>query len=249
MRWSCGQSGSDTLEVDGTMTGGIVGVSGVHLYKRGVLAGSVPESGEATQEINFVLGAIQTDNNDNYQYMRGTIRKILIVKRRLSDEEQAEIFLNIKNCGKPSGELLDNWTFDCGVAGWFYNPNYPAIITDNNDGSVHLKSTSQFGSLRPLKHQFPSDKYIFNIEVKNVVGSGKISVRSSSGWHNIATFTDGGKVIATYEGVITDINIGANNDDTFECDFLSCSLKVYDERVVKDGEEVTYNNEQVVYNI
>jgi hypothetical protein len=95
IRWSCGASGSDTLEVSGAMTDGVIGVSGVHLYKNGTLVGSVPESGEAMQDINFVLGAIQTDNNDNYQYMKGTIKKILIVKRRLTDAEQAEIYANI----------------------------------------------------------------------------------------------------------------------------------------------------------
>jgi hypothetical protein len=140
VRWSCGQPGSDTIEVSGAMTDGIIGVSGVNLYKEGSLVGSVPESGEAVQDIQFVLGAIQTDNHPNTQYMRGTVKRIILVKRRLTDKEQAQITLNMKNCDKPSGQLLDNFEFDCGKTGWYYHPSYPAVITDNGDGSVHLKS-------------------------------------------------------------------------------------------------------------
>jgi hypothetical protein len=89
------------------MANGVIGVSGVHLYTNGTLVGSVPESGEATQDINFVLGAIQTDNQANIQYMKGTIKKILIVKRRLTDAEQTEIYANMtENVVTYNGEIV-----------------------------------------------------------------------------------------------------------------------------------------------
>jgi hypothetical protein len=249
MRWSCGQPGSDTVEVDGTMTGGIVGVSGVHLYKRGELVGSVPESGEAFQELNFVLGAIQTDNNPNTQYMRGTIRKILIVKRRLTDEEQMRIFTKIKECEGDEGELLINPSFKCGLTGWTHNPSYPATLTDNGDGSIHLKSESQYGSVVPVFDEFPNATYTIRIKVSNVSGNGKISYRRGNNqWVTVVTYTEDGTYEATFTDDIIEINVGANNDDTFEADYEYISLKQtgptvqFEPLTTENGEVLTTEN-------
>ena len=77
------------------------------------------------------------------------------------------------SCPKPAGELLYNWSFDCGTSGWHFDPNYPAIITDNGDGSIHIVANSNYGSVVPNKQIFPIDEYVLEIEVANVVGNGK----------------------------------------------------------------------------
>jgi hypothetical protein len=226
LRWSCGPSGSATLEVPGTMTDGVIGVSGVYLYKNGELVGNVPEVGEARQAINFILGAIQTDNQANYQYMRGTIRKILIVKRRLTNQEQMKIFTRIKGCSGSKNELLINSSFDCGLIGWGYNSSYPATLTDNGDGSVDLKSESAYGSLVPDFDVFPAATYTIKIKVRNVSGKGKISYRKGNNqWATVVTYDTDGEYEATFTSDIKDINVGANNDSTFEADYEYISLK------------------------
>jgi hypothetical protein len=81
-------------------------------------------------------------------------------------------------CLPKDGELLYNFTFLCGTKGWTYNPLYPSEITDNGDGSVHLKSTTVYGSITPEKTAFPNNRYIIEFKVRNVVGSGKSSIKA-----------------------------------------------------------------------
>jgi hypothetical protein len=130
-------------------------------------------------------------------------------------------------CPKPQDELLNNWTFDCGVRSWHFDPNYPATITDNGDGSVHLVTNSNYGSVVPDKQIFPTETYVLEIEVANVVGNGKMSIRNQANqWHNLEYFTADGIYTVEYTGNIKDIHCGASNDTNFSCDFLSYSLKV-----------------------
>jgi hypothetical protein len=133
-----------------------------------------------------------------------------------------------KVCYKPSDELLTNPSFDCGLDGWGFDTNYPATLTDNDDGSIHLKSESNFGSVVPNNAIF-NDKveYQLSITVANVKGNGKMSIRNSANtWFNLETFTTDGTYSTTYTGNIITIHCGADSDASFECDFLDYSLKV-----------------------
>jgi hypothetical protein len=132
-------------------------------------------------------------------------------------------------CGSPREELLFNYSFDCGLNGWGNDPNYPATLTDNGDGSIHIKANSNYGSVVPDNQIFPTETYVLEIEVANVVGNGKMSIRNQANtWFNLEYFTVDGTYTVEYTGNIKDIHCGASNDATFECDFLSYSLKVKD---------------------
>jgi hypothetical protein len=149
-----------------------------------------------------------------------------------------------KGCPATGKELLDNWTFTCGLKGWHFDPNYTAILTDNKDGSIRLVTTSNYGSVVPDKQIFPAETYILEIEVANVVGNGKMSIRNQANtWHNLKYFDTDGIYAVEYTGDIKDIHCGASDDTTFKCDFLSYSLK----KKVTVTSNVTHNNQQVEY--
>jgi hypothetical protein len=128
-------------------------------------------------------------------------------------------------CINPPGELLYNWTFECGVLGWGHAPAYPATITDNGNGSIHLRTNSRYGSVVPDNDVFGHGEYVLEIVLESVRGNGKMSIRDpANNWHNITYFSSDGIHIAKYTGAIKDIHCGASNDATFKCDFLSYSL-------------------------
>ena len=136
-------------------------------------------------------------------------------------------FTSNKRCFRPQGELLYNYTFDCGLKGWHFDSNYPATLTDNGDGSIHIVANSNYGSVVPNNQVFPSETYVLEIEVQNVSGNGKMSIRNQANqWHNLEYFTGDGIYTVEYTGNIKDIHCGADNDANFSCDFLSYSLKV-----------------------
>ena len=97
LRWTCGHPDtSSTIEIANSLTPtGIVGVSGPNVYKNGAKIGEIAGTTSAIVDTNFIIGCITTDGNNNTQFMRGTIRKVLIVKRRLTDAEHSEIYANI----------------------------------------------------------------------------------------------------------------------------------------------------------
>ena len=130
-------------------------------------------------------------------------------------------------CDPKGGELLYNTNFYCGLSGWHFDPNYTAELTDNGNGSIHLKATSNYGSVVPDNQNYPNDTYILKIEVANVQGNGKMSIRNTANtWFNLLYFTTPGTYSVEYTGSIKDIHCGASNDTDFECDFLSYSLKI-----------------------
>jgi hypothetical protein len=76
-----------------------------------------------------------------------------------------------------------------------------------------------------MSNQHPNGTYTLEISVRNVVGSGKASVRQgNNAWTNLFTFDSDGTYSGTYTGEIRDINVGANGDTTFEADFDYVSL-------------------------
>jgi len=122
---------------------------------------------------------------------------------------------------------------------WGHDAKYPATVTDNGDGSIHLKSDSDFGSVVPARALFPRKKWIIKCEVENIVGNGKISYRNQAGvWFNNQFTTDGVHEFA-FENTIKEIHIGADSDPTFECDFKFISLRENDTR---HGQHRTHNN-------
>jgi len=133
----------------------------------------------------------------------------------------------VDECRGTNGELLYNYSFDCGIKGWGFDPSYPATITDNGDGSLHLKTNSNFGSLVPNKDDFGNSNYILECEVKNIIGNGKMSIRDSGGaWHNFS-FTTNGIHTFFYDGDIREIHCGADGDTTYEADYEYISLRKY----------------------
>jgi hypothetical protein len=129
-------------------------------------------------------------------------------------------------CASPYPELLYNWTFDCGLIGWHFSPSYSAILKDNGDGSINLEATSKYGSVIPDDQVYPYGSYRLTVEVDNVSGNGKMSIRNQGNvWFNLLYFTAPGVYTVTYTGDIKEIHCGASNDEHFKCDFLSYSLK------------------------
>ena len=146
----------------------------------------------------------------------------------------------------PSGdEYLYNFSFECGVSGWDNAPIYPATITDNGDGSLHLKTDSNWGSLVPNKGTYPANDWIIEVKFRNQIGNGKISFRRPNGtWVSTPTIGDGVHQSAVFSGEIREIHVGADDDITYEADYEYISLKVnVAEKLTTDsGETLTTDN-------
>ena len=97
LRWTCGHPDTAlTIEIANALTPtGVIGTSGPVLYKDGSNIGSITGTTSAPLDTNFIVGCITTDGTNNTQFMRGTIKKVLLVRRRLTDSEQAQIYSNI----------------------------------------------------------------------------------------------------------------------------------------------------------
>ena len=129
-------------------------------------------------------------------------------------------------CSHPQGEFLNNWTFSCGLKGWQEDPNYPATITDNGDGSVHIEAIDQWGSLQPISHSFPAGDYTVRIGVANMTGNGKFSYRIGSTWHTHSPLTPGENIFSfTASDEINNFVVGADADTNFVADIMYVSLR------------------------
>jgi len=132
------------------------------------------------------------------------------------------------NCDATGTQLIDNHTFDCGVENWTSDPTYPATITDNGDGSLHVVADTAYGSLVPdffVSDSLPDGSYDLTVDVRNITGVGKASIRDDGGtWHSQA-LVDGNNVFP-YTGTISTINVGADNDASFVADFELIGLEV-----------------------
>jgi hypothetical protein len=148
-----------------------------------------------------------------------------------------------------SGEFLANWSFNCGTYGWGFSPAYPATITDNGDGSLHLVTNSNYGSLVPNNQAFEDASWVLKCKVRNVSGTGKMSLRRPNNvWVNSDPYTADGEYSMTFTGAIKEIHVGAFNDAAYTADYDYISLrKVVADSVVHNGELVVHNNEDVVY--
>jgi len=138
---------------------------------------------------------------------------------------------NPNKCNPRGGQILYNPDFDCGVDRWGFDPAYPATITDNGDGSVHLVADSNFGSLVPSrldgnKTPLPWGDYVVECEVANIVGTGKMSLRRTNDtWFNSPDITTNGVHTFNYTGNVKELHVGANADTNFEADYLYITLK------------------------
>ena len=155
-----------------------------------------------------------------------------------------------KGCDRPSGELLFNYSFDCGLQGWGFDETYPATLSDNGDGSVHLQADSNFGSLVPNNESFPNNTYVIEVKFRNQVGDGKISFRRPNGtWVSTPTLGDGIHQSDVFTGEIREIHVGADGDDTYEADYEYISLRVQTNNVTHNGDPVTYQGNPVTYTV
>ena len=94
LRWTCGHpDNATTIEIDNSLTPtGVLGVSGPVVYKDGQRIAEITDTTSAVLDTNFIIGCITTDGNNETQFMKGTIKKVLIVKRRLTDDEHLQIY-------------------------------------------------------------------------------------------------------------------------------------------------------------
>jgi len=153
------------------------------------------------------------------------------------------------SCFPVGGELLYNHSFDCGISGWSFADVYPAIITDNGDGSLHLKTDSDWGSLVPSRQSYPDNSYIIEVKFRNQVGNGKISFRRPNNtWVSTPTIGDGVHQSAVFNGAIKEIHVGADSDSTYEADYEYISLRVnVAKNIIHDGKNVVHNGQNIIY--
>ena len=94
LRWTCGNETSVTIEEGSLTREGVVATCGRELYLEGTLLGTVPDSGAtSTSNQKFRLGCINVGNNTQYSKMK--VKKLLLVKRVLTEAEVVEITNNI----------------------------------------------------------------------------------------------------------------------------------------------------------
>jgi len=129
-------------------------------------------------------------------------------------------------CDTPLGEFLYNWSFDCGLDGWQGDPSYPADVTDNGDGSIHIKAIDQWGSVQPLGLPFQAGDYTVRIGVSSMTGNGKFSYRIGSIWHTHSPLELGENIFSfTANGEINNFVVGADADTSFEADVMYISMR------------------------
>ena len=91
IRWSCGDGSANTIESSPNMTEGIVGVSGVELYRNGNYEGDAPDGGPVSGTgWEMRVGAAYIYDS-LAQYSKFTANKLLVVKRKLTEAEHTEI--------------------------------------------------------------------------------------------------------------------------------------------------------------
>ncbi len=146
---------------------------------------------------------------------------------------------------KPEFELLYNHDFDCGLTLWNDNP-YDAVLTDNGDGSIHIKAVEPYGCICPVEMPDLSKNvtYRVTINVRNIVGNGVISIHTDAGWQYYTFNTDEQHIFDfSSSSTIIELAVGADNDTNFECDLDYISLKklVVLEMYVTTPDEPTFD--------
>jgi hypothetical protein len=155
-------------------------------------------------------------------------------------------------CERPAGEYMYNHSFDCGVAGWTHNPQYNATLTDNGDGTIHLRADTNYGSVCPVVIPTEDTEWILEVKVRNQTGTkgGKLSIQRPNNQWDTVEFgsTADGVYQNTYTGSIKSIDVGASNEAGFEMDLEYLSLRKVNSNIVTfDGDTVMNENEVVTY--
>ena len=99
VRWSCGGADATTIEMSRTgLETGIYGASGERFYFDGEFknAGDPGTGGAIPEGKDFYLGAIRLGDGRTKQYVKARIKKLIIVRRKLTDEEQWELYFRIQ---------------------------------------------------------------------------------------------------------------------------------------------------------
>ena len=96
IRWSCGDSSSGTIDVgSSTVLEGIICTAGRNLYYNNVLLGTMDDSGvTSSTSLDFRVGCIWSSGNRT-QYAKFKLKKLLLVRRVLTESEVHEITYNI----------------------------------------------------------------------------------------------------------------------------------------------------------
>ena len=104
VRWSAGGGNATTVEIPrSVLDSGIYGASGEHFYYDGTYKDStVPgDGGDIPSGKTFWLGALKLGNGNNTQFVKARIKKFMLVRRKLTDEEQWELYFRIKHGRSP----------------------------------------------------------------------------------------------------------------------------------------------------
>ncbi len=159
---------------------------------------------------------IEINQGENYTY------EIIPIDTNMvkGDKHTQSIFA----CLKPQREYLTNWTFDCGLHNWTFDPTYPAELIDNQNGSVTVISQSKYGSIVPEDIPTDDKEWILQCNVAEIQGSAKMSIRIGGVWTN-HPFNSIGNHLMRKTGVIDEIHIGANNDTNANLTLLDISLQ------------------------
>jgi len=97
VRWAAGGTGVSTIEVPrADLSNGVYGVSGPKPYINGEYKNTCSEvAGPIADGSKFMLGAISVSAGAPEQFIKATIKKIILVKRRLTEYEQHELYYKI----------------------------------------------------------------------------------------------------------------------------------------------------------
>jgi hypothetical protein len=153
-------------------------------------------------------------------------------------------------CNGDAGEYLYNPFFNCGLVGWgVASPTlYPALLTDNGDGTVTLTAESTFGSIGPARiPAFDTSKtYELRAVVTALTGNGKVTIRRPNGNWESTFFTTTGAHVYEFTGPITEIHVGADGDATAEMTFDEITLreKITQTLTTNSGEPLETNTNE-----
>ena len=96
IRWSAGHNDAGTIEFDNEVeSAGVYGASGPAFYKNGSFLGELADTLSAFEERKFVIGALGLGGDNTTQFSKVRIKKLLLVNRKLTDDEHLQIYDNI----------------------------------------------------------------------------------------------------------------------------------------------------------
>ena len=131
--------------------------------------------------------------------------------------------------------LNGNPFFDYGTLRWKQSGSHTSDLTDNHDGTVHIKALSNYGGISPEIENYPRGDYVIGYKCDNVISSGKLAWYDGSNWHNEPVFnSDIDTTVLAIDTKVELLTINANNNTTFECDIDHFFIQRFDKKQIPD---------------